>query len=111
MAQASTTLRQAKDIPTDRSNGDEDTADLQAQIARLKDDIAGLASAITDLGSEKVREARRGAAKTYNSARQTGENTVNQLHDQLAASARERPLTTIAAAAGIGFLLALMARR
>ncbi|WP_420961260.1 DUF883 family protein [Brucella sp. IR073] len=111
MAQVSPTLRQPKDILKDSSNGGEDTTDLQAQISRLKEDIAGLASAITDLGSEKVREASRSAAKTYNSARRTGEDTVNQLHDQLAQSARERPLTTIAAAAGIGFLLALMARR
>lgn len=102
----------AKDILKDVSNTGEDAAlDLQAQMTRLKDDIAGLAAAITDLGSEKMRDAKRSATKTYNSARQTGEDTVSELHDQLAQSARERPLATIAAAVGIGFVLALMARR
>jgi ElaB/YqjD/DUF883 family membrane-anchored ribosome-binding protein len=111
MAQASTTIRSAKDILNDGVNGGDNTADLQAQISRLKEDLAGLAATIADLGTEKVRGAKRSAAKTYDSARQTGEDTISELHEQLAASARERPLTTIAAAAGIGFLAALLARR
>ncbi|PYE88731.1 DUF883 family protein [Phyllobacterium leguminum] len=110
MARVSTTLRQAEDVLRNGSNGDA-ADDLQYQVTRLKEDIAGLAAAIADLGTEKVRDARRSAAKTYNSARRTGEDTVSELHDQLAQSARERPLATIAAAAGVGFLLALMARR
>ncbi|RCS23750.1 DUF883 family protein [Phyllobacterium salinisoli] len=110
MARASTTIRQPEDISNEIPK-DETTGDLQAQIARLKEDIAGLASAMANLGSEKVREAKRGASETYQSARRSGEDTVTELRDQLTETAREKPLTTIAVAAGVGFLLALMTRR
>ncbi|GAB1583183.1 MULTISPECIES: YqjD family protein [Phyllobacteriaceae] len=110
MARASTTVQQPEDILKGDQKS-EATGDLQAQIARLKEDIAGLASAIADLGSEKMHKAKRGAAETYESAYRSGEDAVTELRDQLAETARERPLTTIAAAAGVGFLLALLARR
>ncbi|PRD43998.1 DNA gyrase subunit B [Phyllobacterium phragmitis] len=106
MARASTTIRQPEDILKDEASDD-----LQAQIIRLKEDIAGIAATIANMGSEKVREAKHGASDTYDSARQSGEDAIGELRDQIAQTARDRPLTTIAAAAGVGFLLALMARR
>ncbi|KXF76199.1 hypothetical protein ATN84_14970 [Paramesorhizobium deserti] len=110
MARASTTINQPEDILKGDGKSDA-SSDLQAQIAQLKEDIAGLTAAIGNLGSEKMHKAKRRAAETYESAYHSGEDAVTELRDQLSQTARERPLTTIAAAAGVGFLLALLARR
>lgn len=112
MATASSKVRKIVD------DASETDPDLQAQVAALKEDIANIAATIAKIGKNTARDATRSAASSYETAKVRGEETLDdirlharELEDQLAQSVRENPLTTIAVAAGVGFLLALIARR
>ena len=112
MASVSSKVRKVVDDAT------ESNADLHAQIAALKDDIAKISATLGKIGKDTAKDARRSAASSFASARLRGEETFDdlrsqarELEDQLTETVRENPLTTIAVAAGIGFLLALIARR
>ncbi|MGH6860373.1 MAG: DUF883 family protein [Phyllobacterium sp.] len=112
MASVSSKVRKAVDDATDTN------PDLQAQVAALKEDIASIASTLAKIGKNSTKDARSSAASSFESAKLRGEEALDDLraqaHDleeQLAQTVRENPLTTIAVAAGVGFLLALIARR
>ncbi|MCO4317485.1 DNA gyrase subunit B [Phyllobacterium sp. 21LDTY02-6] len=92
--------------------------DLQAQVAALKEDIANIAATLSRIGKDSTRGARANAAETLETARLKGEEALDDLRlrakdleEQLAETVRENPLTTVAVAAGIGFLLACLTRR
>ncbi len=112
MATVSSKVRKAVDDATDSN------PDLQAQIAALKEDIANIATTLAKLGRNSAKDAKRTAASSYETAKVRGEETfedlrlqARELEDQLTETVRENPLTTIAVAAGVGFLLALITRR
>ncbi len=112
MASVSSKARKAVDDVT------ESNPDLQAQVAALKDDIANITATLAKIGKNSAKDAKRSAASSFESAKLRGEETfedlrsqARELEDQLAEAVRENPLTTIAVAAGVGFLLALIARR
>ena len=112
MPSVSSKVRKAVDDAT------ESNPDLQAQITALKDDIAKISATLAKLGKNTAKDARRSAASSFASAKLRGEETfedlrsqARELEDQLAETVRENPLSTIAIAAGVGFLLALIARR
>ncbi|MDQ0456309.1 DUF883 family protein [Rhizobium paknamense] len=92
--------------------------ELEAQIEQLKRDIAGLTKSLADLGSAKLNQAASKAsqlkddvaeasADALNSARGTVAAVERDLEDHI----RQKPLQSIAIAAGLGFLLALISRR
>ncbi|WP_343312709.1 DNA gyrase subunit B [Brucella sp. BE17] len=92
--------------------------DLQAQVEQLREDIAAIAATLGDLGSQTVRDAKRSATQTYQSAYQQGGDIVDELcgkaqdlEAQLVEKVRERPVASLATALGIGYLLALLTRR
>jgi ElaB/YqjD/DUF883 family membrane-anchored ribosome-binding protein len=112
MATVSSKVRKAVDDAT------ESDPDLQAQVAALKEDIAKIAATLAKIGKNSARGATRSAASSYETAKARGGETfedirsqARELEDQLAETVRERPLTTLAVAAGVGFLLAMIARR
>jgi ElaB/YqjD/DUF883 family membrane-anchored ribosome-binding protein len=112
MATVSSKVRKAVDDATDN------TPDLQAQVAALKEDIANIAATLAKIGKNSAKDATRSAASSYEAAKVRGEETfedlrsqARELEDQLVETVRENPLTTLAVAAGVGFLLALIARR
>ena len=112
MATVSSKVRKAVDDATDSN------PDLQAQVAALKEDIANIAATLAKIGKNSAKDATRSAANTYETAKVRSEETfedlrlqARELEDQLTETVRENPLTTIAVAAGVGFLLALIARR
>lgn len=97
---------------------DASTEDLQAQVEQLKEDIAAIAATLANLGSQTVRDAKRGAKETYKSAYIQGEDVIDDLRNkaqdveaQLTATVRERPIASLATALGVGYLLALLSRR
>ena len=97
---------------------DSTTEDLQAQVEQLKEDIAAIAATLANLGNQTVRDAKRSAKETYQSAYLQGGDVVDELRGkaqdleaQLTATVRERPITSLATALGIGYLLALLSRR
>jgi len=110
---ATTTARSAKE-----PNGPVTTEDLQADIARLKDDIATLTKQLAATGEQSMKTARRAASEGVEQLRTQGEATLadirsgaKDLEAQISDAVREKPVTSLAIAAGVGFLFALFTRR
>lgn len=101
------------------TDGTKDAAqDIAADIARLREDIARLANEVSGLGRQSVNTAKRAAAEGAEQLRAQGEAKMAELRanardieDQLADTVREKPITSLAIAAGVGFILALLTRR
>lgn len=92
--------------------------DLAADVARLREDISRLADDIRALGRQSVNTAKRAAAEGVEQLRAQGEAGAEGLranyHDveqQLTQTVREKPITSLAVAAGLGFLFALITRK
>ncbi|TPJ42136.1 DUF883 domain-containing protein [Mesorhizobium sp. B2-5-4] len=93
-------------------------SDLEADIRQLKADIDKLTKQLAQTGQHGYGTARRAAAEGVEQLRAQGEAAFDSLRGnardieaQMVASVREKPVTSLAIAAGIGFLFALLARR
>src|SRR6185312_6917393 len=91
---------------------------LEDQVAKLQDDIKAIGTTLAKLSDEKVSEARSSARAQYKSLVKSGRHVVDDLSDQVNAyegqmveAIREKPLTAVAGAIGVGFLIALLSRR
>lgn len=106
--------------PTPRARAIRDTAreqQLEDQISQLQADLKGITATLARLSSEKVSEARDTAKAEVAHLRRQGQHVVENVQDQasqyerqLKDTIREKPLTAVASAIGIGFLLALFSR-
>ncbi|MET2831649.1 DUF883 family protein [Mesorhizobium shangrilense] len=92
--------------------------DLEADIKQLKADIEKLTKQLAKTGEHGYGTARRAASEGVEQLRAQGEAAFDNLRSnardveaQLLASVREKPVTSLAIAAGVGFLFALLARR
>jgi ElaB/YqjD/DUF883 family membrane-anchored ribosome-binding protein len=99
-------------------DGTSETADLEADIKQLKADLEKLARQIAATGEHGYGAARRAAAMGAEQLRAQGEAKLGELRasardieEQILATVREKPVTSLAIAAGIGYLFALLARR
>jgi len=77
---------------------------VQADIDALRDDVAKLARRFSDLLSSKGSSALQQAKSGIDD---TGEELTDALNDAV----KTRPLTTLAMAAGLGFVLGAVWRR
>jgi ElaB/YqjD/DUF883 family membrane-anchored ribosome-binding protein len=91
---------------------------LEDQVAKLQDDIKAIAASLAKLSDSKVAEVRSTAKTQYKSLVNSGRHVVDDLGDQVNAyegqmidAIREKPLTAVAGAIGVGFLIALLSRR
>ena len=92
--------------------------DLEAEVARLKADIAILREQLNATGEHSMSAARRAATEGAEQLRMKGEAAMDSLksnaddiEQQVTAAVREKPITSLAIAAGVGFFLALLTRR
>lgn len=92
--------------------------DYEAEIRQLKADIAKLTKQAAITGERGIGTAKRAAAEGVEQLRAQGEAALGSLRGsaqdieaQVVASVREKPVTSLAIAAGVGFLFALLARR
>lgn len=92
--------------------------DLEAEITRLREDVARLTEQLARTGEHSYSAARRAASEGAEHLRATGEaaaaairSNANDVERQVVEAVREKPLTALAIAAGIGCLLGLMSRR
>ncbi|TGU90326.1 DUF883 domain-containing protein [Mesorhizobium sp. M00.F.Ca.ET.151.01.1.1] len=92
--------------------------DIEADIRQLKADIDKLTKQLAKTGEHGYGTARRAAAEGVEQLRAQGEAAFDSLRGnardieaQMVASVREKPVTSLAIAAGVGFLFALLARR
>jgi ElaB/YqjD/DUF883 family membrane-anchored ribosome-binding protein len=101
-----------------RANSSAKEAQLEDQIAQLQADLKGIASTLTKLTNSKVSEVRDVATSEARHLQRQGQNVIEDVQDQAGAleqqlkdTIREKPLTAVASAIGIGFVLALLSRR
>lgn len=94
------------------------TADLEADIRQLRADIEELTRQLQKTGQDGYGAARRAASEGVEQLRAQGEaafesmrGSAQDLEAQLIANVREKPVTSLAIAAGVGFLFALLSRR
>ena len=108
-----------KAVPAD--NGEKvmrTSAELDADIRLLRDDIAKLAAQLSKTGEHGYGAARRAASEGVDQLRAQGEAMIEGLRTnardieaQLVTTVREKPVTSLAIAAGVGFLFAILSRR
>ncbi len=91
---------------------------LELQIAQLQSDLKGIAATLAKLSTDKVNEAKDVARSEALNLQRKGQNVIDDVQDQaeeieqqLKDRIREKPLTAVASAMGIGFILALLSRR
>jgi ElaB/YqjD/DUF883 family membrane-anchored ribosome-binding protein len=91
---------------------------LEDQVAKLQGDIKAIAASLAKLTDERVSDVRSSAKSQYKSLVKSGRSVVDDLSDQVNAyegqmvdAIREKPLTAMAGAIGVGFLIALLSRR
>lgn len=92
--------------------------DIEVQLEQLREDIAALAKTVAAVGNEKASEvkskARRAAAEATDASYQIAEAAKNQAltwERDLEGQIRANPIQSVAIAAGVGFLFALLSRR
>jgi ElaB/YqjD/DUF883 family membrane-anchored ribosome-binding protein len=100
------------------ANDGRTSSDLEADIRQLKADIEKLTRQLAKTGEHGYGTARRAASEGVEQLRAQGEAAFDNLRGnardieaQITASVREKPVTSLAIAAGVGFLIALLARR
>jgi ElaB/YqjD/DUF883 family membrane-anchored ribosome-binding protein len=91
--------------------------DLETQIAELQSDIKSISATLQRMGQTTVSEVKSQArqraqdfANRGQSMLDTAQGEFNSLETQLKDTIREKPLTAVAAAIGMGFLIAIMTR-
>ncbi len=92
-------------------------AELEAQVAQLQSDLKAITETLGKLTGEKVGEAKAIAKTEMRHLQAKGEQLISDAQDQagevekqLKDTIREKPLTAVATAAGIGFIFALLTR-
>jgi ElaB/YqjD/DUF883 family membrane-anchored ribosome-binding protein len=91
--------------------------DLEAQVTKLQDDIKSIAQTLTRMGENKVGEVRGMAKNRAAELRGKGEEMIESAQDEFNAfekqikdTIREKPLTAVAGALALGFLIAVITR-
>lgn len=104
--------------PAAKANGSPDTADLADQIEQIKQEIAVLTEMFGDLAKSQGAQLRDKASDLADKAQGAGRQLLrgargqaNAIEDELTRQLRERPLTSIAMAAAMGYLVGMMSRR
>lgn len=90
---------------------------LEADIRRLREDVAALTRHLKESGDETYKSARKAATEGAEQFRAQGEAAMENLRDnaedvseQVADAVRRKPITSLAIAAGVGYLLAMLRR-
>lgn len=93
-------------------------SDMEAQIAALKAEIAKLRNQVASSGERSVEALKVIAQEGVQQVKSQGQVAMQNLREnaddieaQIVATVREKPVTSLAVAAGVGFLFALIARR
>lgn len=93
-------------------------AEVEAQIASLKAEIAKLRSMVASSSERSVEALKVIAQEGVQQVKSQGHVAMQNLREnaddieaQIVATVREKPVTSLAVAAGVGFLFALIARR
>jgi ElaB/YqjD/DUF883 family membrane-anchored ribosome-binding protein len=90
---------------------------LGSQVQALQDDLKSITETLSRLAEDKVDDVQRIAKREVKSAARTGMHAVEDVQDefthlekQIKDTIRERPLTAVAGAIALGFVLAVISR-
>ncbi len=90
---------------------------LESQVAQLRNDIRSISETLTRMGERKVGEVRDTAKARAQEFAERGEAMVESAQDEFSAlekqlkdTIREKPLTAVAGALALGFLVAVITR-
>lgn len=93
-------------------------ADMEAEIQRLRDDVAKLKDQLREAGQHGYSAARRAASDSVDHLKLRGEAAMEDIRTQakdyeaqISEAVREKPISSLAIAAGVGYVLALLTRR
>lgn len=91
---------------------------IENQIDELRKDISAIAKSLKKIGSEKLRRTKHAVENLLDGAREQGEGTLDDaqqklydMQNDMIENIREKPFTSIAVAASVGFILAHLLRR
>jgi ElaB/YqjD/DUF883 family membrane-anchored ribosome-binding protein len=91
--------------------------ELSAQISQLQADMKAIASTLAGLAEEKVADAQSMAKRQASSLARSGQQAVEDVQDefgqierQIKDTIREKPLTAVAGAIALGYILAVVSR-
>lgn len=91
--------------------------ELSAQVHQLQDDLKSIAATLASLAEDKVNDAQKVARREVKNLARTGQSAVEdvqdefgQLEKQIKDTIREKPLTAVAGAIALGFVLAVVSR-
>jgi ElaB/YqjD/DUF883 family membrane-anchored ribosome-binding protein len=93
------------------------TDDLEAEIAKLQADLKSITQTLGRMGEHKVDEVKGIAKSRAAELRGKGEEMIESAQDEFNAfekqikdTIREKPLTAVAGAVALGFILAVITR-
>lgn len=117
MASTSDLAAEQDKATRDRASSKQREEQLEDQIAQLQTDLKAIAATLTKLSADKVNEARDTARGEARNIQRQGQHVIDEVQDQAGAmeqqlkdTIREKPLTAVASAIGIGYILALLSR-
>lgn len=91
--------------------------ELEDQLETLQNDVRAIAKSLARMGQDKLTDAQRAAKGEYKNLLSQGQSVLGDVGDEFEAvekqikdTIRARPLTAMASAIGIGFLLAVLTR-
>ncbi len=106
------------DAEINRADAEAREAQLESQVSQLQTELKAVAATLAKLTSDKVNEVRDVAKSEARHLQRQGQNVVEDVQSQAVAmeqqlkdTIREKPLTAVASAVGIGFILAILSRR
>lgn len=83
------------------ANTDTTIDELRAEVASLKKDLGNVADTIKKLSGETVEQGREQLRRTTRRSRDQAKEALSALESEI----EERPVTSLAAAFGIGFIV------
>lgn len=86
---------------------DETTQGLEADVRQLRKDIDKLVQQLSKTSQHSYGTARKAAAVGVDQLKSQAQDLESQLVDTV----REKPVTALAIAAGVGYFLAMLGRR
>jgi len=91
--------------------------DLEAQVAQLQNDLKSITQTLQRMGEDKVGEVQGLAKRRAVALKDKGEEMIESAQDEFNAfekqikdTIREKPLTAVAGALALGFILAVVTR-
>lgn len=83
------------------TNVEKDVEELRSEFANLRSDVSKLTDTMKKLYGDTAAEGRTRARQAAERSRERARETVGTFEEEIS----ERPLTSIAAAFGIGFII------